>query len=150
RHDVHAGLEQVLLREDRFVVYCRAAHPLARRSALMVRDLAHARWVSTAAAVARWLQPAFQERSLPPPHHAPIWDSVAVRNRAVTAADVLGLAAQRVVKAGTGRAPFRILAVKDAIWMRPVAAVYRRDAYLSPVAKRFVAILQAAAKQTPA
>ena len=145
-HKAHAGLEQVPLREDRFVVYCRPAHPLARRSAPTLRDLAQERWVSTAAAVAGWLQPAFQERGLPPPQHALISDSVAVRNRTLASADLMGLASSRVVNTGTCSARFRILAVKDAIWTRSVAAVYRRDGYLPPAAKRFVEILKQAAR----
>jgi DNA-binding transcriptional LysR family regulator len=32
-------------------------------------------------------------------------------------------------------------------WIRPVAVFYRKDAYLSPAAKRFIEILKATAKE---
>jgi DNA-binding transcriptional LysR family regulator len=65
----------------------------------------------------------------------------------VASADLLGIATRRSVDAMADTLGMQRLAVTDAKWIRPVAVIYRKDGYLSPVAKRFVEILKATAKE---
>jgi DNA-binding transcriptional LysR family regulator len=141
-------IEQVLLRDDEFVVYCSAGHRLAKRKSIILRDLAQERWASTPASALSWLQGAFEESDLPPPRLTLVSDSVALRLRTVASSDLLGIAARRVVQAALPHLGLTILPVTDPKWNRPVAIAYRKDSYLSPAAKRFIEILKKTAKET--
>jgi DNA-binding transcriptional LysR family regulator len=150
RQDSYPDIEQVLLREDEFVVYCSARHRLAKRKSITLRDLAQERWASTPAGAVSRLQRAFEERGLPPPQLTLISDSVALRLRTVASSELLGIASIRVVHIATPHLGLTILPVKDPNWIRPVAVAYRKDAYLSPAAKRFIEILKTTAKEIAA
>lgn len=147
RQDSYPDIEQVLLREDEFVVYCSARHRLAKRRLITLQDLAQERWASTPAGAVGWLQRTFEERGLPPPQLALVSDSVALRLRTVASSELLGIASRRVVHTATRLLGLTILPVKDPNWIRPVAVAYRKDAYLSPAARRFIEILKVAAKE---
>ena len=73
-----------------------------------------------------------------------------LRLRLVAASNLLGFGSKRTITSSACRANLTVLPVKDARWIRPVAIVYRADAYLSPVATRFIEILKAAAEQEDA
>jgi DNA-binding transcriptional LysR family regulator len=123
---------------------------LARRRSLALEDLAQERWASTtASAYSPWrsLTRAFQERGLPPPRTTLVSESVVLKHRAVASSDLLGVSVRGNVEAAARYLSLKILPVKDLDWMRPVAVVYRRDAYLSPAAKQFVEILKKRAKE---
>jgi DNA-binding transcriptional LysR family regulator len=150
RQDSYPDIEQVLLRDDEFVVYCSARHPLAKRKSILLRDLAQERWASTPAGAVGWLQQTFEERGLPPPQLALVSDSVALRLRTVASSALLGIASRRVVHTATRYFGLTILPVKDPNWVRPVAVAYRKDAYLAPAARRFIEILKAVAKEIAA
>lgn len=147
RQHSYPDIEQVLLWEDEFVVYCSLAHRLAKRRSIMLRDLVQERWASTPAGAISWLQRAFEESDLPLPQLTLISDSVALRLRTVASSDLLGVASRRVVQAASPHLGLTILPVKDPNWIRPVAVAYRKDAYLSPAAKRFIEILKKTAKE---
>jgi DNA-binding transcriptional LysR family regulator len=147
RQDSYPDVEQVLLREDEFVVYCSARHPLAKRKSILLRDLAQERWASTPAGAVGWLQQTFEETGLPPPQLALVSDSVALRLRTVASSELLGIASRQVVHTATRHLGLTILPVKNPNWVRPVAVAYRKDSYLSPAARRFIEILKAAAKE---
>jgi len=143
-------LSQELVREDEFVVYCAANHRLAGRKSLSLEDLAQERWASTTtSAYAPWrsLQRAFQDQGLPPPQTTLVSESVMLKLRAVASSDLLGVGVRRNVQAAASQIRLTILPVKHLDWVRPVAVAYRKDASLSPAAKRFIEILQKTAKE---
>ncbi len=142
-------LTQELFREDEFVVYCAVSHRLAKRKSVTLDDLAQERWASTAAsAYAPWrsLHRAFGERSLPAPRIALVSDSVMLKLRAVAGSDLVGVSVKRNVHAAATQLRLKILPVKGLDWVRPVAIAYRKDAYLSPAARRLIEILKATAR----
>lgn len=145
RQDSYPDIEQVILREDEFVVYCSVHHRLAKRKSVMLRDLAEERWASTAAS-ASWLRRTSEERGLLPPQLALVSDSVALRLRTVASSDLLGIASKQVVEVAAPHLRLRTLPVHNQNWIRPVAIAYRKDAYLSPAARRFIELLKASAK----
>lgn len=150
RQQSYPDIEQDLLWEDEFVVYCSARHRLAKRKSLMLGDLAQMRWASTRAGAVSWLQRTFEERGLPPPYLTLVSDSVALRLRTVASSDLLGIASKQVVRTAASHLRLVILPVKDRNWIRPAAVAYRKDAYLSPAAKRFIEILKTTAKEISA
>ncbi|MGQ0522072.1 MAG: LysR family transcriptional regulator [Betaproteobacteria bacterium] len=144
------GLVREALWDDEFVVYASVRHPLSKCKIIRLADLANERWAATAASgILAWnsLQRTFEERGLPPPKFAVVSDAGALNREMVATLDMLGIAPRRSVEPHTDKLGLRILPVKDAKWIRSVSAVYRKDGYLSPVARRFIEILRAMAKE---
>lgn len=88
----------------------------------------------------------FEERGLPAPRIALVSDLVVFKLRAVAASDLVGVTVKANVQAAAAQLQLKILPVKGLDWVRPVAVAYRKDAYLSPAARRFIEILEATAR----
>lgn len=134
-------LAEIVIRKDEFVVYCASLHRLAQRRTLQLPDLANERWVATQAnAHGPWLslRQFFGERGLPPPRIALVSPSPAVNLRTVAASDLLGVSNKRQVLEAAKRLRLAVLPVRDLDWTRAAVLLHRKDAYLSPVAQRFV------------
>lgn len=144
------GIARELLWEDEFVIYASAHHRLAKRKSLVLTDLVHERWASTAAAGFRaWnsLRQVFEERGLPAPEFAMVSDSTALNARMVASLGLLGICPRRSLDPIAGSLGLKVLSIKDAKWVRPVAALYRNDGYLSPLASRFIEVLKTMASE---
>jgi DNA-binding transcriptional LysR family regulator len=140
-------LSEITVQKDEFVVYCAASHPLAARKSLLLKDLANDRWVATEAnTFAPWLslRQLFAERGLQPPRIALVSSSPALNLRAVASSRLLGVSNRRVVLASAASLRLAILRVRDLDWVRDAVIVHRKDAYLSPVARRFIQAMKAA------
>jgi DNA-binding transcriptional LysR family regulator len=148
---------QERFREDEFVVYCASSHRLAKRKSVTLDDLAQERWAISAAGAARdrpvapfgsllSLRRVFEERGLPAPRITLVSDLVLFKLRAVAGSDLVGVTVKANVHAVATQLRLKILPVKGLDWLRPVAVAYRKDAYLSPAARRFIEILKAAAR----
>jgi DNA-binding transcriptional LysR family regulator len=145
-------ITQERFREDEFVVYCASSHRLAKRKSVTLEDLAQERWAAAISAAGAFgplqsLRRAFEERGLPAPRIALVSDLVMFKLRAVAGSDLLGVAVKGNVHAAATQLRLKILAVKGLEWLRPVAVAYRKDAYLSPAARRFIEILKAKARE---
>ncbi len=148
-----ADITAIVMQEDEFVVYCAAGHPLTKRKSLLLADLADQRWAATEAnAYAPWmsLRQSFGERELPPPDIALVSQSPALNLRAVASSGLLGVSNRRNVIAAASSLGLAILPVKDLVWIRRAVIVHRKDAYLSPIAKRFIEAMKSAAKRSVA
>lgn len=142
-------LTQELFREDEFVVYCAASHRLAKRKSVTLDDLAQEQWaISTAGAFGSLLslRRAFEARGLPAPRIALVSDLVMFKLRVVAGSDLIGVTVKGNVHAAAAQHRLIILPVKGLDWARPVAVAYRKDAYLSPAARRFIEVLKATAR----
>ncbi|HET9652352.1 MAG TPA: LysR substrate-binding domain-containing protein, partial [Usitatibacter sp.] len=112
-----------------------------------LEDLAQERWAAASSATGvlgplRLLQEALERRGLPAPRLALITDLAMVKLRAVATSDLLGTAVRGNIEAAALQHGLKVLPVKDLDWTRPVAVVYRSDGYLSPAARRFIAIVK--------
>jgi hypothetical protein len=99
------------------------------------------------------LRRAFEERGLPAPRITLVSDLVMFKLRAVAGSDLVGVTVKANVPTAAAQYRLKILPVKGLDWVRPVAVAYRKDAYLSPAARRFIEILKATARgisRTPA
>lgn len=142
---------EIVIQEDEFVVYCAGGHRLAKRKSLSLNELVDERWVATEAnAYAPWLslRQFFGERGLPAPKIALASPSSALNLRAVASSELLGISNRRNVLAAASSLRLAILPVKDLVWIRHAVIVHRKDGYLSPVAKRFIEAMKAAAKSS--
>ena len=140
---------QDLFRKDEFVVYCAASHRLAKRKSVTLNDLAQERWAVTVASAfgpLLSLRRAFEARGLPAPRVTLVSELVMFKLRVVAGSDLVGITVKANVDAAVTYPRLKILSVKGLDWIRPVAVAYRKDAYLSPAARRFIEILKTTAK----
>jgi DNA-binding transcriptional LysR family regulator len=138
-------LAQEPLYDDEFVVIAAADHPLARRGAVTLAQLAGERWALSQTSVLseRALRSAFAQRGLPPPRVAIEANVASLRFCLVSSSGFLGFTSRRSLARERKRHRLAEIAVRDMTWRRRVGVSYRRDGYLSPLARRFIAILKA-------
>jgi DNA-binding transcriptional LysR family regulator len=145
----HEDLGEEYLFDEEFVVYVSANHRLAKRKQLTLADLVHERWATgfISGPPERGLSQAFEDAGLPPPNIAIETAFLPIRYHLVAASDLLSFNSTRMVRYAAARFRIRELHVKDLAYTRRVGVYYRKDAYLSPAARRFIEILKATAKE---
>jgi DNA-binding transcriptional LysR family regulator len=113
-----------------------------------IADLSQERWALLPDVLAsQWLRRAFEDSGLPPPQVTLETSSETLRLHAVASSELLGFTPRIYVREAAPRLRLVELRVKELTWRRPLGVRYRRDAYLSPAAKRFIEILKATAKE---
>lgn len=143
-------LVEEVIRDDEFVIYCSDRHRLAKRKSVTLEELAKERWAMTVAVAFGPLLPlrrAFEEHGLPAPSVALLSDLVMFKLRVVADSDLVGVSVKGNIVSAAGRLGLKILSVRGFDWIRPAAVAYRKDAYLSPAARRFIDIIKAVARR---
>ncbi len=140
---------KVRLFEEEFVVCASASHRLAKKKRISHADLARERWTLavTGSSVPQEFDRAFAARGLPPPQVTVETNSAPFRLHLLPSTDLLGFLPKRALYDGTARARLVELPVKGLSYRRTVGVCYRKDASLSPVARRFIEILKTTAKE---
>ncbi len=148
----YEGLIHEPVFDDAFVVYASANHRLAGRQHLTIADIARERWALAEAGTVphRRLRRMFEDAGFPPPVIAMETAAIAPKISLVAASDVLGFNARRLLRDVAARLYLAELHVKGLPWIRAVGVSYRKGAYLSPLARRFIEILKTTAKDIPA
>jgi DNA-binding transcriptional LysR family regulator len=144
----YEGLAREPVFEDEVVVYASSNHRLARKKRVTLAELAQERWAlgKTGAPTDR-LRQAFAENGLPPPKTALEANSFVFRRRFLPMTNLLGFGPKRFFQASDSREPLVELPVQGLTIRQNIGACYRKDAYLSPVAQRFIEILKETAKK---
>jgi DNA-binding transcriptional LysR family regulator len=142
-------LEQERLQGDKFVVFASASHPLARRKRVTLADLTGERWAlsGTDGLSRKRIERAFEDNGLPPPRVALEAPSLSVRLQVTATSRLLGFNSTAVLQQAARQHAFVEIPLKELTWERRVGISYRKDAYLSPLARRFIEILKATAKK---
>ena len=96
------------------------------------------------------LHRAFEDSGLAPPRIAMVTSSVSLRLNVVAYSDLLGLLLRRLVRQAAPRYRLAELPVKELTWRLDSSVSYRKGAYLSPTARRFIEILKSTAKKIAA
>jgi DNA-binding transcriptional LysR family regulator len=65
----------------------------------------------------------------------------------VSSSNLLGFLTRRAIRQAAPGFRLKEIPIKEVRWRRAVGVIYRREAYLSPAAKRFIEILKATAKE---
>lgn len=145
----HDDLVAEHLFDHDLVVYASASHRLARKRELRLSDLARERWAvaSLNAPSPQRLRQAFLDAGLPPPEVAMESNSLPLRHRIVASSELLGFAPRSSVSEAARRSRLVVLPVRDFTHTRRVGVMYRKDAYLSPAARRFIEILKATSEK---
>jgi DNA-binding transcriptional LysR family regulator len=146
----HENLVEEYLFDHELVVYASASHRLVRKKDIGLADLVPERWAvaSLNAPSPPRLRQAFLDAGLPPPEIAMESNSLPLRHQIVAFSDLLGFAPRSSVSETALRSRLIVLHVRDFTHIRRIGAMYRKDAYLSPAARRFVDILKAAARES--
>jgi len=133
-------LVQEALYEDDFIVCASARHPLAHGKRLGIADLASQRWAIAAAdsRAWRWFEAAFREAGMPAPAIGLETSSISLRLQAISASHLLGFTGSRVLHGLPAHISLVDLRVKRAAWHLTCGIRYRRGAYLSAAAHRFI------------
>jgi DNA-binding transcriptional LysR family regulator len=144
----HEDLVEAHTQDDVWIICASAKHRLAKRKSLVLAVLAHERWAlpSADSVVVRILSDEFGKKGLPPPHIAVETIYLPTRQHLVGATDLLAVALRPTVRHGASRYGIVELRVKDFLVTRRGGVIYRKDAYLSPAARRFIEILEKTAK----
>ncbi|MBI2294545.1 MAG: hypothetical protein HYU76_00525 [Betaproteobacteria bacterium] len=143
------GIVQEHLYDDEFVVFASAGHQLTRLKRVTLADLTQERWALSEPNLLyrQWLNRKFQDNGLPPPRVAVETRSVRLRLQTLASSDLLDFTSRHVFHEAAQRYGLKELPVKELQWTRPIGVIYRKDAYLSPAARRFIEILKATAKE---
>jgi DNA-binding transcriptional LysR family regulator len=148
----YENITQEHLFDEKLVVYCSANHRLATRERVAIADLAEERWASSGpdSLPWKWVHRVFEDHGLAPPRVALITSQMQVRLQAIATSDLIGFGPKRSLRQVAPRLRLTEIPVKELTWTRHVGIGYRKDAYLSPVARRFVEILKTTARETTA
>jgi DNA-binding transcriptional LysR family regulator len=141
-------LVQVHLWDDDYYVYTGAGHRLAGRKRLTIADVAAERWaLPRDAPPTLWLQRTFQDHGFAPPQLMLETSSLSLRRRAVVSSNLLDFLPRMSARSTPVGLRLTELRVKELAWRRPLAARYRKGAYLSPAARLFIDALTATARE---
>jgi DNA-binding transcriptional LysR family regulator len=146
------GVMQEHLYDDDYVVCASANHRLARRKQVTLADIAQESWATTRPTIAGMtpLRRAFEDSGLPPPRIAMVSLATLLRVRTIAVTQLLGIISRRVFERARAELPLVELPLNQVFYRRQVAIGYRKDAYLSPAARRFIDLLKAAANDVTA
>ncbi|SNS49776.1 transcriptional regulator, LysR family [Noviherbaspirillum humi] len=140
--------DQRPLFNDHLHVVAREDHPLFRAHGLRFDGLGRESWILPGPQVMarRAVEASFAERGLPPPNVViESNSSIASLMNVVKNTNLLGITGEMTLKQAFG-AGLRMLELEGAMWPRTVGIITRRNAYLSPLTKRFIELLETAAK----
>ena len=129
---------------DEVVVVAARGHPVFRRRARM-KDLLDYGWILAGPAVAtrQWLDHAFMTHGLPTPTVQVETNLILLLPPLIEQSNLLSFVSRRHVGRGTRLKEIRL---RETTMKRRFAVRYRRDAYLSPAARRFVELLRTRGK----
>jgi DNA-binding transcriptional LysR family regulator len=145
----YEGTAQEWLYDADWVVCAAANHPLFRKRRISIADLGRENWALSYPnlwpASQTSMAKLFQNRQFPPPRIAILTRSLRLRLHIYATTRLLGFTSRHVLR---GAAGFKLkeIPIKELTWHRQVGAIYRKDAYLSPAARRFIDILKSAAQ----
>ena len=138
---------QERLWDEEFIVCAAASHPLAARKRVRIADLAGERWALASATTLSWQQVyrAFADNGLPPPHVAMEANFRLIRLRVISQSGLIGFVPRWELEQATQNLKLVEIPVKELAWKRTLGVRYRKDAYLSPAARKFIEILKSEA-----
>jgi DNA-binding transcriptional LysR family regulator len=143
------NLSEESLYDQPFVVFASASNQLTKRKQVTLADLAQQRWALTPAGnfAQRRLRQLFERSGLPPPSIALETANLTTITHLVAASGLLGFTSRQSVRYAAARIPIAEVRVKDLSVTRRIGVICRKDAYLSPAARRFIEILKMTAKK---
>ena len=143
------GVVQEELCDDEFVVCVTPGHRLATQKDVKLEDLREERWALTEPVLgaSQKLNRVLQDAGLPLPRVAFESRSTSLRQRIVSASDLLNFTSRSAIREAGPGSGVKALAIGELTWKRPIGVIYRHETYLPPAVQRFVQILKETAKK---
>ena len=137
-------LAQEHLYDDQRVVIAPVNHRLAGKKPVALADLAQERWTvfGPTATIARALLGTFEKHGLPHPRVMVETGATVLRLPLVASSDLLGYTWASIVRQAAPHLRLAEINVRELTSTFSNSLFYRKDAYLSPVARRFIEILK--------
>ena len=144
------SIEQEFLGESEYVIFASTSHPLTRKKRVTVAELSRERWALNSPQLSSraWFHQVFDAKGLPRPRVALETRHHQLRFSIVASSRLLGFTSRRSVREAARAYPLAEVRADGFPWLRRDGVIYRKDAYLSPAAKRFIEILKAVAKES--
>jgi DNA-binding transcriptional LysR family regulator len=136
--------DQQPLFSDNLHVVARESHPIFNAVNVQFSDLAKESWILPGPKVMarRAVEAGFAEQGLPPPNVViESNSSIASLMSIVRATNLCSVTGESTLRQPIG-AGLRMIPLRDAMWPRTVGITSRRNAYLSPLARRFIELLR--------
>lgn len=148
----HEDLAHEHVGDHEFAFYAAPGHRLASRRRIVLADLAQEQWALAPANVIsrRWVMQAFEDCGLPAPRVTVETVTTALRLRIVASTGLVGFFWKHLVRQAAPALKLVELRVQGMTWRRRVSVTYRKNAYLSPLAVRFIETLKATHPKTAA
>jgi DNA-binding transcriptional LysR family regulator len=135
--------------EQEFAVYASASHRLARLKRVTIDDLVPEKWVVPVpdALSWQWVLRVFANHDLPAPITGLETTSILIKLQTVATTNLLGFTGAHVLTQAAVRLPLVDLRVSELAWSVRIGVRHRREAYVSPAARRFIEVLKATARE---
>ncbi len=135
---------QIYLCDHEFGIYASDSHRLARQKQVTLADLSREEWALAANELLprRWLTQLFEDHGFPAPRVTVETAPTSLRIRIISSTKLLGFFWKGVVKQAPAGVRLKELRVDEVTWKRRVGITFRKDAYLSPIARHLVEILR--------
>jgi DNA-binding transcriptional LysR family regulator len=143
-------LVEVHLYDEEYVVYASAKHKLAKHKQLTLADLVNERWAMSDVNNPSWqqLSRVHATAGLPPPKSSLEVSHLPMRQQLVATSQLLAFGAADVARHASRHFPIVVLPVKNLGDKRNVGVVHRKEAYLPPVALRYIELLKKVTRDT--
>lgn len=130
--------------DDTAVVATSPDHPVFSLPQITLEALTAHGWVLPAASIPsrRWLDAVFQARGLPLPRVQISANSIPLLPALILRTGLLSFISRRTLESGSDGA-LKEVPLAETTLQRTLGVTHRSDAYLSPAARRLVALLQA-------
>jgi DNA-binding transcriptional LysR family regulator len=139
-------LVQEHLFDDEIVAIASADHRLAHQGQVTLADVAQERWAVTIIDPERWTAVRKNAYELSGADHRGIalrTSYLPLRDQMVAHSNLLGMSSRRYLRQISPRLKLVELPVTELMQTRRVGVSYRKDAYSSPVVRRFIELLKA-------
>jgi DNA-binding transcriptional LysR family regulator len=132
------------LYDEVFGVCASQNHPLAQKKRVTLADLAQEKWIVSSASAdgPSYLRRAFLDAALPAPRITMESSSMLMRNLLLANCRVLSFMPQIVILEAVRHHNLVALRVSGLSYARRMGVYYRKEAYLPPVARRFIDVLK--------
>lgn len=140
-------LEHEHLLDDHVVVFAAKNHRLAGRKKVSLAEVADEKWVITALNTQpgwAWLHSVFDAARLQPSQIAVRTNSLDLRNRLVASGGFLGFMSRMSLQRHANSLGLVEIPVDGMKWRRRIGITHRRNAYLTPAARRMIELLKEA------
>jgi molybdate transport repressor ModE-like protein len=144
------GIESEALAMSDWALITRADHPLARRAAVTLREIADVDWVLPAggSAFRRQMEVVFAAAGMAWPQRAISTNSILAIKAIVMNTSCVTIMSPMLAEVETHAGRLHAVPLKDVASLQPVGMVWRAGDPPSPIAERFVRLLRLAAAET--